>query len=80
MQPRQTHRDVLRPVYVRSEQEGKIFEKEPKTDASGVVRISEVPCGKVLIQVTADRWFRDGHNYDLQPGEQTIRVKLKKEN
>jgi len=67
-------------VYVRSDQGRKTFEKEPRTDTSGVVRISGVPRGKVLVQVTADGWFNGGDNYNLNQSEQTIKIKLKKEN
>jgi hypothetical protein len=67
-------------VYVRAEQEPRPFEREPKTDATGVVRITGVPRGKILVQVTADGWGNGGDNYTLNRSEETLKIKLKKEN
>ena len=65
-------------VLVRVEDDGKEF--EPKTDSSGKVRIPGVPRGWVLIQANADHWKIGGGRFKLDQDEQTIRIKLKKEN
>ena len=53
------------------------FEANPTTDASGVASVSDVPFGKVLIQVTAAGWKTFGHTYDLNKKEQTVAIDLK---
>lgn len=53
------------------------FEANPSTDAQGIANISQVPFGKVIIQVTAAGWKTFGHTYDLNRREQTITIELK---
>lgn len=61
-------------VLVRSNDGG--FEATPPTDSKGIANVSEVPYGKVLIQVTAAGWVTFGRFYDLNKKEQTIPVEL----
>ncbi|MGZ8843470.1 MAG: hypothetical protein ACXW18_07395 [Pyrinomonadaceae bacterium] len=53
------------------------FEANPSTDSQGIANISQVPFGKVVIQVTAVGWRTFGHTYDLNRREQTITIELK---
>jgi len=53
-----------------------VFEANPSTDSKGVANVSQVPYGKVLIQVTAAGWKTFGQFYDLNRKEQTIPVEL----
>ena len=53
------------------------FEANPTTDAQGIANISQVPFGRVLIQVTAAGWKTFGHTYELNKREQTITIELK---
>ncbi len=61
-------------VLVRSNDGG--FEANPPTDSKGIANVSEVPYGKVLIQVNAAGWKTFGQFYDLNRKEQTIPVEL----
>lgn len=66
-------------VYVRAEREGKVvFDREPRTDKNGEVRIPDVPVGWVLIQVTKDGWSTDGKNQELSKKKESVIVQLKK--
>lgn len=61
-------------VLLRSNDGG--FEANPSTDSKGIANVSEVPYGKVLIQVTAAGWETFGQFYDLNRKELTIPVEL----
>jgi len=61
-------------VYVESETEEESF--NATTNDAGVARVSKVPRGKVLIQVTADGWKTFGKKYELNREEQTIKIVL----
>lgn len=66
-------------VYVRSEKNNETFQKEMKSNQQGIVRVVNVPCGMVLIQVNAKGWKNFGKRYNLDSKEQTIQIELVKE-
>ena len=63
-------------VYVESEPEGESY--NTTTNDAGVAKVSKVPRGKALIQVTADGWKTFGQRYELTKEEQTIKIVLEK--
>lgn len=70
-------------VYVKYVQErtlakDKKIEMNVKTNRDGVAKVPEIPSGKVLIQVIAEGWKTFGRWYDLEGGEQTIKIRLEK--
>jgi hypothetical protein len=70
-------------VYVRYTEGRKLgkdkkIEQNWKTNKEGVVKVPEVPRGKVLIQVIAPGWKTFGRWYDLDQDEQTIKIRLQK--
>ncbi len=70
-------------VYVKYVQEhtlarDKKFEMNFKTNRDGVVKVPDVPRGKVLIQVVAEGWKPFGRWYDTEEEEQTIKIHLEK--
>ncbi|MBI1738639.1 MAG: hypothetical protein HYR58_05270 [Acidobacteria bacterium] len=70
-------------VYVRFTEERKFgkdkkVEQNWKTNKEGVVKVPDVPRGKVLIQVIAQGWKTFGQWYDLDQDEQTIKIRLQK--
>jgi hypothetical protein len=48
------------------------------TDSRGLVNFSEVPRGKVLVQIIEKEWKDFGQYYNLGKTEETIRVGLEK--
>jgi hypothetical protein len=48
------------------------------TDSRGMVTFSEVPRGKVLVQIIEKEWKDFGQYYSLAKAEETIRVGLEK--
>ncbi len=70
-------------VYVRFVEERRLvkdkkLELNVKTNREGLARLPEIPSGKVLIQVIAEGWKTFGRWYDLEEGEQTIKIHLEK--
>ena len=65
-------------VYVKSEAEGVEYEREVSTSSKGLVKLEDVPRGKLLIQVTAEEWVPFGDRFDVNEEEQSIEIKLKK--
>ncbi len=70
-------------VYVKFSQERalrkkKLVEMNLKTSRDGAVKVPEIPRGKVLVQVIAEGWKTFGRWYDLEAGEQTIKIHLEK--
>jgi hypothetical protein len=70
-------------VYVRFTEERRLakdkkLELNVKTNREGVTRLPEMPSGKVLIQVIAEGWKTFGRWYDLEEGEQIIKIHLEK--
>jgi hypothetical protein len=70
-------------VYVRYPKTGmfgreKLPEMDLKTNRDGIVKVPNVPRGKVLIQVMAPGWRTYGRWYDLDQSEHTIKIKLEK--
>ena len=70
-------------VYVRFEEARKFakdkkVEQNWKTNKEGVVKVPNVPRGKVLIQVIAPGWKTFGQWFDLDKDEQTIKIRLQK--
>jgi hypothetical protein len=70
-------------VYVRYT-EGRVLGKDKKieqnwkTNKEGVVKVPELPRGKVLIQVIAPGWKTFGQWYELDQDEQTVKIRLQK--
>ena len=70
-------------VYVRYVEErmlrkDKKIEMNVKTNKEGIVRVSEVPKGKVLIQVLAEGWKTFGRWYEVTADEEVVKIKLEK--
>ena len=70
-------------VYVRFPKEHalkreKLIEMNLKTNQEGIVKVPEIPRGKVLIQVIAENWKTFGRWYDVETDEQTIKIHLEK--
>jgi hypothetical protein len=65
-------------VRVMSEKDGAKFTKEIKTNKQGIVSVSQVPEGKLVIQVVAKRYDTFGNEYTLTEDNQTIKITLKK--
>lgn len=68
-------------VFVKSEAEDSesgMFEETVTTNRRGLARLSSVPRGTVLIQVTARGCKNFGKRYDLNQESQTIEIKLEK--
>jgi hypothetical protein len=70
-------------VYVRFVQERALgkdrkTEMNVKTNHDGIVKVPDVPRGKVLIQVVAEGWKTFGRWYDIEGEEQTIKIHLEK--
>ena len=70
-------------VYVRYVEEralrkDKKIEMNVKTNKEGVVKVPDVPKGKVLIQVIAEGWKTFGRWYDISGDEEVIQIKLEK--
>ncbi len=70
-------------IYVRYIEERKLakdkkVEQNWKTNRDGVVKIPNLPRGKVLIQVIAEHWKTFGQWYELDQDEQTIKIRLQK--
>jgi hypothetical protein len=65
-------------VYVKSEAEGVEYEREVSTSSKGIVKLEDVPRGKLLIQVTAEEWVPFGDRFDVNEEEQSIEITLKK--
>jgi hypothetical protein len=61
-----------------------VMNEEPRwsdqdtTDGRGLVNFSEVPRGKVLVQIVEKEWKDFGKYYNLGKAEETIRVGLDK--
>lgn len=70
-------------VYVRFAQgralaKDKKVELNVKTNHDGIAKVPEIPRGKVVIQVVAEGWKPFGRWYDLEEGDQTIKIHLEK--
>ncbi len=70
-------------VYVRFAQgralaKDKKVELNVKTNRDGIAKVPEIPSGKVVIQVVAEGWKPFGRWYDLEGGDQTIKIHLEK--
>jgi len=69
-------------VYVRYYESGgflrheKLSELSFKTNQEGSVKISEIPQGKILIQVIAKGWHTFGKWYDIDKDEESVSIKL----
>ena len=70
-------------VYVRFPKEHvlkkeKLIEMNLKTNRDGIVKVPEIPRGRVLIQVIAENWKTFGRWYHVETGAQTIKIHLEK--
>jgi hypothetical protein len=65
-------------VHVESREEGSRFTKDIRTSSRGVVTLSKVPQGRLLIQVVAKQYDTFGDDIVLTQDNQTVRVALKK--
>ena len=68
----------VRYVEKRALRKDKKIEMNVKTNKDGVVRVPDVPKGKVLIQVIAEGWKTFGRWYDISGDEEVIQIKLEK--
>jgi hypothetical protein len=67
-------------VYVRFKmgKGKKLTEMNLKTNRDGVTHSPELSASRVLVQVLAPGWKTFGRWFDIEPGEQTIKVHLDK--
>jgi len=70
-------------VYVRFLKErtlakDRMVEMNSKTSRQGIATLPAIPRGKILIQIIAPGWKTFGQWYNLDKGEQTIKIKLQK--
>jgi hypothetical protein len=65
-------------VILASEEEGVKFNKERRTTKEGVVNFSQVPQGRLKVQVVAKEFDTFGEIFNLTQDNQTIRITVKK--
>ena len=70
-------------VYIRYQEErmlrkDKKIEMNVKTNKEGIVRVPDVPKGKVLVQVIAEGWKTFGRWYEISSDEEVVKIKLEK--
>jgi hypothetical protein len=69
-------------VYVRYNEPGGLFHKDKlaelnfKTNQDGSVKVTDVPQGKILIQVVAKGWHTYGKWYEFNTDTETVQIKL----
>jgi hypothetical protein len=69
-------------VYVRYNEPGGLFHKDKlaelnfKTNQDGSVKVTDVPQGKILIQVVAKGWHTYGKWYEFNTEAETVQIKL----
>src|ERR1700693_772861 len=69
-------------VYVRFNEPGGLFHKEKlaelsfKTNQDGSVKVTDVPQGRILIQVVAKGWHTFGKWYEFNTDSETVQIKL----
>ena len=69
-------------VYVRYNEPGGLFHHDKlaelnfKTNQDGSVKVTEVPQGKILIQVVAKGWHTYGKWYEFNTDAETVQIKL----
>jgi hypothetical protein len=69
-------------VYVRFNETVGLFHKNKlaemsfKTNQDGSVKVTDVPQGKILIQVIAKGWHTFGKWYDIETDSETVQIKL----
>lgn len=56
----------------------KFIEMNLKTNQQGIAHSPEIPAGKVLIQIIAEKWKTFGKWYEVEAGPQTIKIRLEK--
>ena len=66
-------------VHVISEEGDREFVKSRKTDAKGIVEVSDVPCGWIKVEVAATGGKSYGKKYSCDKKELEIEVKLEKD-
>jgi hypothetical protein len=69
-------------VYVRFNEtvglfhKNKLAEMSLKTNQDGSVKVTDLPQGKILIQVIAKGWHTFGKWYDFETDSETVQIKL----
>jgi hypothetical protein len=69
-------------VYVRFNEtvglfrKNKLAEMSLKTNQDGSAKVTDVPQGKILIQVIAKGWHTFGKWYDIETESETVQIKL----
>jgi hypothetical protein len=69
-------------VYVRYNEPGGLFHHDKlaelnfKTNQDGSVKVTDVPQGKILIQVVAKGWHTFGKWYEFNTDAETVQIKL----
>lgn len=56
----------------------KKVEMNVKTNHDGVVKLPELPRGRVMVQVLAEGWKPFGRYYELEEDQQTVKIRLEK--
>jgi hypothetical protein len=69
-------------VYIRFNESGGLFHHDKlaelnfKTNQDGSVKVTDVPQGKILIQVVAKGWHTFGKWYEFNTDTETVQIKL----
>jgi hypothetical protein len=69
-------------VYIRYNESGGLFHKDKlaelnfKTNQDGSVKVTDVPQGKIMIQVVAKGWHTFGKWYEFNTDAETVQIKL----
>lgn len=69
-------------VYIRFNEPGGLFHKDKlaelnyKTNQDGSVKVTDLPQGKILIQVVAKGWHTFGKWYEFNTDSETVQIKL----
>jgi hypothetical protein len=69
-------------VYIRFNESGGLFHRDKlaelnfKTNQDGSVKVTDVPQGRILIQVVAKGWHTFGKWYEFNTDSETVQIKL----
>ena len=66
-------------VHIESEEQDVDFKKDVPTNNEGIASLSDVPKGKIFIQVTATGWKTKGRREKLQRDAETVEIELVRE-
>ena len=77
-QPVESGSVYVRYIQQRALKKDKKVELNVKTNREGIVRVPDVPRGKVQVQVVAEGWKPFGRLYEIEKEGQTIQIHLEK--